>query len=97
MSTIFSAPPPLEVLKVLLSMVASSQDDKGSWGQWIRPERRFTAAARGRGSEDDDDSICVLYTDISRAYFNAPTREDKFIELPAEDWEMATSTGVGVS
>ena len=33
-----------------------------------------------------DDKICLLYTDISRAYFHAPAKDEKYIELPGEEW-----------
>ena len=33
------------------------------------------------------DPIVVLYTDISRAYFNAPVKSDKYVVIPDEDME----------
>ena len=30
--------------------------------------------------------MTLLHIDISRAYFHAPAKADKYIEIPAEDW-----------
>ena len=56
----FSATPPLETLRMLLS--------------W--------AASRGEGVESD---AKILYLDVRRAYFHAPSKRETYIELPAED------------
>ena len=34
-----------------------------------------------------DGPVEVLHSDISRAYFNAPTTEPTYIRIPEEDWE----------
>ena len=64
----FSATPPTESLKMILSLVAASQVCSDGWGEWQQGDR---VHMRGDGS---DDKICVLYSDISRAYFHAEAK-----------------------
>ena len=43
----------------------------------------------GRGQPKDawaDDLVTLMHIDISRAYFHAPAKEDKYIVIPPEDW-----------
>ncbi len=78
----FSATPPVEAFKLLISLVASAQVDTRDWGEWEEPDMKFK-----RGTNDADDKVCLLYSDISRAYFHAAAREDKYVEIPMEDWQ----------
>ena len=56
----FSATPPLEMMRTILSSAASSKT----------------------GSESDK---VVLYLDVRRAYFHAPSKRPTFVEIPKED------------
>ena len=53
----------------------------------------LTLAAAGRKSLTEWDEwtsggpVEVLHSDISRAYFNAPTTEPTYVRIPEEDWE----------
>ena len=71
---LFSATPPLELVKLLVAMVATAQKDRGSW-DIAEPARGFTTGDHSRNEECNP--ICFLYTDISRAYFHAPAKEEK--------------------
>ena len=78
----FSATPPTESLKMILSLVAAAQGHRrDNWGPVGKCENKYMKDA------NDDNSICLLYTDISRAYFHAEAREEKYVEIPDEDWE----------
>ena len=77
----FSATPPIESFKLLMSMAVTAQNDKTDWQADIPVEQRFR---NGKGNYEE---ICVLYSDISRAYFHAPAREEKYVDIPNEDWE----------
>ena len=68
----FSAKPPLELVKLIISLVAKAQRDPESWFGW-----------REHGANDQ---IAMMHTDISRAYFHAPSKEEKYVELPSEMW-----------
>ena len=95
-SAYFSPTPPLEVLKLILSLVASSQKDSRAWGACDLKEYKYTAEGRGAKHEKWlDDNVCILHTDISRAYFHAKAVEEKYVELPAEDWEEGSERQCG--
>ena len=68
--TSFSAAPPLELVKLIISLVAIAQRDRAAWF----------------GEEDHEDSaeIEVMHTDISSAYFHAPNKEATHVEQPPE-------------
>ena len=68
----FAATPPLKLVKLIISLVATAQRDPESWSGW-----------REHGATDQ---IAMMHNDISRAYFHAPTREEKYVELPSEMW-----------
>ena len=85
---LFSATPPLELLRSLITVGAIAQWDTESWGAWERAERKYTAKGSKQGKEDDDNRIAFLYSDISRAYIHAPAKEDKYVQLPGEDWKI---------
>ena len=55
----FSATPPLELVKLIISLVATAKRDPVSWFGW-----------REHGANDQ---IAMMHTDISRAYFHAPS------------------------
>ena len=57
---------------MLIAKVADSQLDKGRWCN-----RYF--------EKEDRQDVVLMYTDISRAYFNAPAPQYKYIEIPEED------------
>jgi hypothetical protein len=78
---LFSATPPTETLKLILSMTASAQKSKERWGKSTKAESEF------RKEDGNDEKVCILHTDISRAYFHAEAKEEKFVEIPNEDWE----------
>ena len=85
---LFAATPPLEALKMILSLVASAQISRKCWEECIWAENRHTAGGEGYGKEAwADNAIGILHTDVARAYFHAPSREDKFVYLPPEDWQ----------
>jgi hypothetical protein len=50
----------------------------------LRPEL-FSATPPGQCCGADGACVGVLYSDISRAYFHAPAREEKYVDLPMED------------
>ena len=68
----FSATPPLELEKLMMSMVATAQWDQAAW---------FGQEGRESSSE-----IVMMHTDIRRAYLHAPCKEEKYGELPPEMW-----------
>ena len=57
-----SATPPLELVKLIISLVATAQRDPESWFGW-----------REHGANDQ---IAMMHTDISRAHFHAPNKEE---------------------
>ena len=68
----FSATPPLELVKLMISMVATAQWDRTAW---------FVQEGHEDGSE-----IVMMHSDISRAYCHAPSKEETYVELPPEMW-----------
>ena len=40
----------------------------------------------GREGQESGSAIVMMHTDISRAYFHAPCKEGKYVELPHEMW-----------
>ena len=60
----FSATPPLELVKLIISLVATARRDPESW---------FAT-----------DQIAMMHTDICRAFFRVPSKEEKYVELPPE-------------
>ena len=78
----------MELFRSLITIRAIAQWDPESGGAWERPEHKYTARGSKRGREDDDKKIAFLYSDISRAYFHAPAKEDKYVQLPGEDWKI---------
>ena len=68
----FSAAPPLELVKLIISLVATAQRD---------PESRFGWREHGA-----NDQIAMTHTDISHANFHAPSKEEKYVELTSEKW-----------
>ena len=64
----FSALPPLELVNIMMSMVATD-------GWWYGDQN----VAAG-------EEIVMMHADISRAYFHAPSREEKYAELPRGLW-----------
>ena len=68
----FSATPQLELVKLIISLVATAQRDPESWF--------------GRREHGANDQVAMMHTDISRAYFHAPSKEEKYVELPSEMW-----------
>jgi len=78
----FSATPPTESLKMILSLVSAAQkNNRDKWGPTGDCSKAFMK------DESSDGDICLLYTDISRAYFHAEAREEKYVDIPNEDWE----------
>ena len=66
---LFAATPPLETLKVLISVFVSEVfDDKGT-----------------RRSSEDSARMGIMLIDIKRAHFYAPAQREIFIDLPPED------------
>ena len=56
----------------MISMVATAQRGEGSlYGEQILA-----------GGEE----IVMMHTDISRSYFHAPSKEEKYVELPGGMW-----------
>ena len=70
--TNFSATPPLELVKLMISMVATAQWDQAAWF--------------GQEGHENSSEIVMVHTDISRAYFHAPSKEEKDVDLPPEMW-----------
>ena len=44
---LFAATPPLEAMRLLVSMVASSRNNPSDWGNWQEAEWKFTARGAG--------------------------------------------------
>ena len=61
---LYSGTPPVELIRMLISKIADSQLDKQRWCP------KYFA-------NDNKQDIVFLYTDISRAYFNAPAPQYK--------------------
>ena len=70
--TNFSATPPLELVKLMISMVATAQWDQTAWF--------------GQEGHESSSEIVMMHTDTSRAYFHAPCKGEKYVELPPETW-----------
>ena len=68
----FSALPPLELVKMMISMVATAQRGEGS--------------LYGEQNVAGGEEIVMMHTDISRWYFHAPSNEEKYEELPGGMW-----------
>ena len=68
--TNFSATPPLELVKLMISMVATAQWDQAAW--------------YGREGHENSSEVVMVHTDISRAYVHAPSKEEKYVDLPPE-------------
>ena len=64
----FSALLPLELVKMMISMVATAQTGVGS----LYGEQNLA------GGEE----IVMMHTDISRSYFHAPSKEERYVGLP---------------
>jgi hypothetical protein len=80
---LFSATPPTESLKMILSLVASAQGGhRQSWGVTEKSGNKFN---RGDGH---DDSIWLLHSDIARAYFSAEASRSR-----TRTTRMAARTG----
>ena len=62
----------VELVKLIISLVATAQRDPESWFGW-----------KEHGANDQ---IAMMHTGISRAYFRAPSKEEKYFELPSEMW-----------
>ena len=63
---LYSATPPIEWVKMIVAKVAEAQWDKEKWQQGYR---------RKYGQQE----IVILYSDISRAYFNAKKKTQRQI------------------
>ena len=68
----FSATPPLELSKLMISMVSTAQWDQTAWF--------------GREGHESSSEIVMMHTDIRSAYFHAPCKEEKYVERPPEMW-----------
>lgn len=77
----FSATPPLESLKTLLSQVATAQYDPHSWGTWAANQDKKSRSMTVK----EDDCVAILYTDVSRAYFHAEAQREVYVDLVPED------------
>ncbi len=77
---LYSGTPPLEAVRILLAMTAVAQYDIDAWG----PVGEVSDTDEGYHAREYS-NVAILYSDISRAYFNAAAQEDKYIELPEED------------
>ena len=64
----FSALPPLELVKMMISMVATAQEGQGS---------RY-----GKQNVAGGEEIVMMHTDISGSYFHAPSKVENYVELP---------------
>ena len=73
----FSATLPLELVKLMISMVATAQWDQTAWF--------------GQEGHESSSDIVMMHTDIRRAYFHAPCKEEKNDELPPEIPSMGGS------
>ena len=73
----FSATPPLELEKLMMSMVATAQWDQAAWF--------------GQEGHESSSEIVMMHTDIRRAYLHAPCKEEKYGELPPEMWSKGVS------
>ena len=69
---VFSATPSLELVKLIISMVATAQWDRVAW---FGPEEH-----------ENRSEIVMMHTDTSNAYFLAPRKEEEYLELPPELW-----------
>ena len=56
----------------MTSVVATDQWDQAAWF--------------GQEGHENSSEIVLMHTDISRAYFHAPCKEEKSVELPLEMW-----------
>ena len=56
----------------MISMVSTAQWDQAAWF--------------GQEGHENSSEIVMMHTEISRAYFHAPCKEEKYVELPPEMW-----------
>ena len=68
----FSSLSPLELVKMMISTVATAQKGQGSW--------------YGEQNVTGGHEIVMMHTDISRSYCHAPSKEEKYVELPGGKW-----------
>ena len=68
----FWATPPLKLVKLMISMVATAQWDQTAWF--------------GQDGHESISEIMMMRADISKVYFHAPCRDKKYFELPPEMW-----------
>ena len=69
---LFAGTPPLGLSRALIAKIAEAQADRESWCKEYFKNK-------GRGY------ICMMYSDIARAYFNATIDFEQYVELPEED------------
>ena len=65
---LYKGTPPVELMRTLISKVADGQLDKSRWCTVYFDKNKYQ-------------TVTLLYTDISRAYFNAPAPKHKYIEI----------------
>ena len=69
--TSFSATSLLELVKLMISMAATAQWDQATWvGQ--------------EGHENSSEIVMMMHAAISRTYFHAPCKEEKYVEPDME-------------
>ena len=66
---LYRSTPPVEWMRAIVAKVAESQGNRERWTE--NYERKH-----------GHDPVTILYSDISRAYFNAKAPRDKYSEVP---------------
>jgi len=82
MSATFAATPPLEAIRVLLSLLMSGRVDKAK--KWIAKMK-----SAGQICKDDGEQVLGFY-DVSRAHWHAKARRNIYVRPPKEDKSIRT-------
>ena len=84
---LFAATPPLEALKYLLSVAATSSDGTGgpraasARQGWDAGGPRAADASKGHGGRKGEENV-MMSNDVARAFFEAPIQRKVCVELP---------------
>ena len=80
MTTNFSETPPLELVMLIISLVATARKDHAAWF--------------GEEEHESSAEIVMMHTDISRTYFHASRKKENHVELPPEMWSTLWNSRV---
>ena len=82
MAATFAATPPLEAMRVLLSLLMSGRKEKAK--RWLAK-----MLSAGQITKDDGEEVLGFY-DVSRAHWHAKARRNIYVKPPKEDTSIKT-------